>query len=323
MDVRALRYFQTVAECGSYSRGSELLRISQPAVSRTIRNLEFEIGRPVFMRHGHGVSLTEAGRILLERTQSILRQIEQAKAEVKGGLSSPSGTISFAVPPAAGHFLVPPLVERFERDYPNVFLNVTGGFSGNIHEWLVRGQVDLACVHDPLPQRGFAVTPLINEEVFLVGKVGSFPPDQTHVRVEELTSLPLILPSRPNASRRLIDAWLSPQGLFATPKMEVNDHTIARALVRRGIGFSLLTRGAIEGELRRGEIDARPFMPRATWPLALIRFENGARSEIHEIFVRAIAQTVHEQTACGAWPGEAIQPASRAAGAGPARPGDV
>src|SRR5512132_2424852 len=65
MEIRALRYFQTVAMCGSYSRGAELLHISQPAVSRMIRNLEDELGTALFRRHGHGVSLTDAGQVLL------------------------------------------------------------------------------------------------------------------------------------------------------------------------------------------------------------------------------------------------------------------
>ena len=67
MDTRGLRYFQAVAEFGSYSRGAEFLRISQPAVSRQIRGLELELGRPLFVRHSHGVTLTDAGRTLLER----------------------------------------------------------------------------------------------------------------------------------------------------------------------------------------------------------------------------------------------------------------
>jgi LysR family transcriptional regulator, nitrogen assimilation regulatory protein len=306
MDVRALRYFQIVAECGSYSRGSELLHISQPAVSRTIRNLEEELGQRLFRRHGHGVTLTESGRMLIGRSRSILRQLEQAKAEIRDSSSTPSGTISFAVPPAAGHFLMPTLVERFAHNYPNVFLKIVGGFSGYIHDWLVRGQVDLACLHDPLPQRGFKLRPLLNEEVFLVGKVGSFPKRKDHAVIEDLATLPLILPSRPNASRRLLDSWLSPSGSVVTPRMEVDDHTIARALICQGVGFSLLTRGAIDGELRRGEIEALPLRPQATWQLTLITYQNAPQSEIHDIFAQTVAEVVHEQTASGAWPGKSV-----------------
>ena len=98
MDTRALRYFQAVAECGSYSRGSELLRMSQPAISRTIRKLEDDLGSPLFRRHGHGVTLTEAGRVLLERSQTILRQLDHARAEVRSSEAGVAGQISLAMP---------------------------------------------------------------------------------------------------------------------------------------------------------------------------------------------------------------------------------
>ena len=115
MDSRSLRYFQAVAEFGSYSRGAEFLRISQPAVSRQIRMLEQELGRPLFARHSHGVNLTEAGRTLLERSQSILRQFDRAREDVRNGVTGPSGTVTIAVPPAAGNFLVPALAQRFAQ----------------------------------------------------------------------------------------------------------------------------------------------------------------------------------------------------------------
>ena len=173
MDSKALRYFQAVAEFGSYSRGAEFLRISQPAVSRQIRTLEQELGRPLFLRHSHGVSLTEAGRTLLERSQAILRQFDQARDDIRRGEAGASGTVTLALPPAAGTLLAPELTRRFKAAHPNVFLRIAAGFSVYIHEWMVRGRVDLACLHDPMPQPGFAVTKLVREEVFLVGRRGS------------------------------------------------------------------------------------------------------------------------------------------------------
>ncbi len=306
METRALRYFQAVAEFGSYSRGSEFLRISQPAVSRQIRRLEEELGSALFERHGQGVSLTESGRILLARSQTVLRQLEQTKAEIRTGKAGPSGTISFAVPPAAGNFLVPELVRRFGAEYPNVFLRIVAGFSGHIHEWLVRGQVDLACAHDPLPQRGFEITPLISEEIFLAGKPGTMPPRRTNVSIEDLADLPLILPSRPNASRRLLDSWVAQHKTSLHVKIEVDDHSVIRALVRQGEGFTLLTRAAIDAELSRGEVQVLPFRPRATWTLALITSSDAARSDIVTILARTVRSVARELTASGAWPGRSL-----------------
>jgi len=304
METRALRYFQTVAECGSYSRGAELLRISQPAVSRQIGKLEDEIGAKLFRRHAHGVSLTAAGDVLLKRCHTVLRELDQARTEIRNGVQGPSGSIAFAVPPAAAHFLVPALVQRFSARYPNVFLKLAGGFSGHIHEWLIRDQVDIACLHDPLPQKGFEITPLVREEVFLVGRPDVMSATRYHPRIADLAEVPLIVPSRPNASRRLLDNWVARTGINLNIKAEVDDHLMIRALIRAGVGCSLLTRGAFAGELARGEVAALHFRPRAWWPLAIVRASGSPRSEILEAFYQSICSVARELTRSGAWPGQ-------------------
>ncbi len=301
MDTRGLRYFQAVAEFGSYSRGAEFLRISQPAVSRQIKALEDELGRPLFVRHSHGVNLTDAGRMLLERSQAILRQFDQARDDIRAGLAGPSGTVILAVPPAAGTFLVPALTQRFSAAYPNVFLKVLAGFSGYIQEWLVRGQVDVACLHDPVPQPGFSVVPLVKEEVFLVGPPRGFAVD--HVRTQDLAGLPLILPGRPNASRRLLDGWLSRRGIRLNVKLEADDHLVIRALMKEGVGFSLLTQGSFLPDVEQGVLQAWPFRPRAYWNLALVAAVDERRTKIAAALAEMIRETVRQQVRERAWPG--------------------
>ena len=302
METRALRYFQTVAECGSYSRGAELLRISQPAVSRQIGKLEDEIGARLFRRHAHGVGLTEAGQVLLRHCHSVLRELDQARMEIRNGMQGPSGSIAFAVPPAAAHFLVPALVQRFGARYPNVFLKLLGGFSGHIHEWLVREQVDIACLHDPLPQKGFEITPLVKEEVFLVGRPDVVPHGREHVRIADLAAVRLIVPSRPNASRRLLDNWVARTGISLNIRAEVDDHLMIRALIQAGVGCSLLTQGAFGSERARGEVAALRFSPRAYWPLAIVRTDGAGRPEVLEAFHQTIREVARELVRSGAWP---------------------
>lgn len=306
MDARSLRYFQAVAEFGSYSRGAEVLRISQPAVSRQIRALELELGRPLFLRHSHGVSLTDAGRTLLERGQAILRQFDQAREDIRRGQAGMTGTVTLALPPAAGTLLAPALVRKFAAAHPNVFLKIVAGFSVYLNEWVVRGTVDLACLHDPVPQPGFVVTPLVSEEVFLVGRRGSLNPASGQVRTQDLADLPLILPARPNASRRLLDGWLSRHGVQLDVRMEVNDHLVIRALLREGLGFSLLTQGAFRAELPLGELEAWPLQPQASWTLALMEMPNERRSEATGALASMICPTVRALVRAGDWPGGAL-----------------
>jgi LysR family nitrogen assimilation transcriptional regulator len=303
MDTRALRYFQAVAEFGSYSRGAEYLRISQPAVSRQIHALEQELGRPLFVRHSRGVSLTDAGRTLLERGQAILRQFDQAREDIRRGHAGTAGTVTLAVPPAAGNLLVPELARRFTAAYPNVFLKIAAGFSVYIHEWMVRGRVDLACLHDPVPQPGFVVTPLAREEVFLVGRRGSLHLPRGHVRTQDLADVPLILPARPNASRRLLDGWLARRGIRLNVRMEADDHLIIRALLKEGVGYSLLTQGAFRSELPLRELQAWPLRPRAFWGLALMEMPDERRNEAVAALAVLIRSTLRDLVRAKKWPG--------------------
>jgi LysR family nitrogen assimilation transcriptional regulator len=306
MDAKALRYFQAVAEFGSYSRGAEFLRISQPAVSRQIHNLEEELGRPLFVRHSHGVSLTDAGRTLLERGQSILRQFDQTREDIRRGDAGVAGTVTLAVPPAAGNVLVPELTRRFAAAYPNTFLKIAAGFSVYIHEWMLRGRVDLACLHDPVPQPSFVVTPLVREEVFLVGRRGSLDLPRGHVRPQDLADIPLILPARPNASRRLLDGWLSRRGIRLNVRMEADDHLIIRAMLKEGLGYSLLTQGAFRSELPLGELQAWPLRPRAFWGLALMEMPDERRSDVVAALAALVRPTVRDLVRGNEWPGAVL-----------------
>lgn len=303
MKLRALKYFQTVAECGSFSRGSELLRISQPAVSRTIRDLEEELQCKLFARSSGGVVLTEQGRTLLQRSQFILHDVERIKQDMIGGAGGPSGIVTIAIPPAVGHLVIPPLAQLLNDTAPNISLKILGGFSSYIKELLVKGQVDLACTHDPVSRRGFSVVPLLEEEVFVVGKTGSFGTDIQHITTEVLAELPLVLPARPNSSRRFLDRWAEPAGLQLDPKVEVNDHMITRGLLEAGVGFALLTKGAITLELAAGSVEARPLEPRAYWPLTLMTFTGNSRSEAVDHVVTALSQTIATLLTDGTWVG--------------------
>jgi len=279
MDLRTLRYFQTVAECGSYSRGSEMLCISQPAVSRAIRLLESELGQPLFNRHGHGISLTQAGEKLLGHTRTILHQVADVRSDIGRTGKSFAGTLRIALPSAVGAYLAPLLAERMARECPGASLEFVGGYSAYIHEWLVREQVDLACLHDPQPQKEFHLRPLMREEVFLVGRENLLPKLGV-ANIDELARLPLMLPSGSNASRRVLTAWSATENLWMKPVLTVDDHLILRALLRAGAGVSLLTQSAFIEDQRAGLLQSIPLSPAVYWTLCLVSPRRAAEQEL-------------------------------------------
>lgn len=308
MDIRSLRYFLAVAEAGNLSRAARDVRISQPAISRQIQRLEQELGRPLFDRRGHGVTLTDAGRRLSEHAQDILRQLQKAAEEVREDSDEPSGTVTLAVPPAAGTFLVPALAEHLKASLPRVTLRVVAGYSSLIHEWLARGLADLACLHDPQPQRGFRITPLLREEVFLVGRPDLLSRSSAPVRIDDVFGMPLVLPSRSNTSRRLLDGWAARRGKTLQPRLEVDDTSIIRSLLRAGAGVSLLSRGSFQAELMYGELVARPLLPKAYWPLALVRPTPGAAPRLRDLVASEVIAVTRRLVSEKGWPGSNAAP---------------
>lgn len=301
MDFRDLRYFRSIAELGSYSRAAEYLHISQPALSRAVQRLEIDLEVSLFDRHGHGVRLTQSGRALAERADTLLRQLEQTRAEIRGGVESPSGVLDFAVPPGAATYLVPPIIAAFQRRYPNVFLRIHEGFSGQLSDWLFRGAVDVACIHDPAPMRGVVVTPLVSEEIFLVGS--DLPRDQGEIGIADLASVPLILPSRDHSLRRLIDRLMAENSVTPSLKAEVDGQPVIKLLIRQGVAASLLTWGAIGEEVGRAELITQRFHPRLRWPLTLVERADAPASIVRDSLVSTIRDVAKSLTLSGEWPG--------------------
>ncbi|MFI5001084.1 MAG: LysR substrate-binding domain-containing protein, partial [Reyranellales bacterium] len=252
-------------------------------------------------------TLTEAGTLMLERSRGLLRLLAHTKAEVAAGTREPTGHVSLGIPPAAGNYLIPPLVERYRGQYPRVFLQVLTGFSGYLQEWMVNGRLDVAVLHNPTPMKGVTITPLMIEQTYVVG-----PPDSSlgrggPVTLRDLEGLPLILPSRSHNLRVHFEHLAAQQGVRLSLVLEVDGQSIIKALVKRGLGYSVLTQGAIHEDLKHGELIVVPFAPPGvTWTLALAERNHSPPSPIVAQLKEAIRQTCRELIEMGTWPGQSV-----------------
>jgi LysR family nitrogen assimilation transcriptional regulator len=159
-----------------------------------------------------------------------------------------------------------------------------------------------------VPQKGFEVIPLIEEEVFLVGRRADMPANRKTVRLAELKHYPLILPSRLHSSRRLLEELAGERALTIHVAAEVDDPSLIRSLLRHGLGFSLLSEGAFRSELKLKELAAVALRPAMYWPLALVRSTAQPRTALVDAVVAGIRATVREASASGSWPGRHLDP---------------
>jgi DNA-binding transcriptional LysR family regulator len=170
MDLRHLRYFVAVAEERHFTRAAERLGIKQPPLSLQIRQLEQELGTPLFRRLTRGLELTEPGTLLLDEARQILEQVERTKANVRNRARGETGHIraGFA---GATYFQprVPGLIQAYRECYPNVLLSPVQSNTPHLIEAMRNGSVDVAFVRPPLGDgEGLTVHALVEEPMRIV-----------------------------------------------------------------------------------------------------------------------------------------------------------
>lgn len=242
MDIKQLSYFVRVAEMGSFTRASIVLDIAQPALSRQVRLLEVELRQNLLVRNGRGITLTEAGKVLLEHSRGVLHQMERLREELSRVRGSLAGRVAVGLPPTLGRILAVPLTRAFKEAMPDASLAIIDGLSKTMQESLLTGQLDIALVYNALPTPGVELRPLLQDELLLVQGSGA---SDAPVDLVDVAGYPLIIPGRPNALRMHLETALL--NISAQPRiaMEVNSVATILDLVADGVGSAILSRHAV------------------------------------------------------------------------------
>jgi DNA-binding transcriptional LysR family regulator len=170
MDLRHLRYFIAVAEELHFTRAAERLGIKQPPLSLQIRQLEQEIGTPLFRRQTRGVELTESGILLLEKARDILRDVEKTKLSVQMRARGETGRIRLGFAGATYvHRLIPGIIRAYRERYPGVVLSPEQSNTARLLAALQSDEIDIAFVRPPIVGgEGLTLDPLIDEPMMIV-----------------------------------------------------------------------------------------------------------------------------------------------------------
>lgn len=252
-----------VARAGSVSRAAQELRLAQPALSRQIKKLEHELGVPLFTRHGRGVRLSAAGSLLLQRAEAINDLVRQTSDEIREDRSPASARITLGVPPAAGRLMIPPFAERFQKEWPQTTLHMREGVASSLQEWLLDKRIDIAVLHNPPHLETLNIIPLLTERMCVVGPPARYLKGGRHrasFRIHELGELPLILPNMAHTNRRLVEHAALEHGVRLNIKIEADSVAFAKAMVEKGLGYTILTYAAVQDEVERRKLTVYPIV---------------------------------------------------------------
>lgn len=241
MEIQQLEYFKVVAEMQHMTQAAERLNISQPALSKSISNIETIIGVPLFDRQGRSIVLNRYGKLFLESVDIILNEYEKAKQEI-GSLVMPGfGEVSLGFIHTLGMEVVPELMAHVPKQYPNMRFNLTQATSYNLLRGLEEGNIDL-CLSQKLISKIIDVewTELWSEELFvIVPKQHEFA-NRDSIRLEEIKDEPFISIKRGNALRHIVDKLFKQAGITMNETFSGEEmHTVA-GFVGAGLGVSLI-----------------------------------------------------------------------------------
>ena len=250
MDLKQLEYFVRVAELGSFTRASIALDIAQPALSRQIRLLEVELRQNLLTRNGRGALPTEAGNLLLKHGRGILHQVELSREELGAVRGALAGRVSIGLPPSLSRLITVPLSRAFKQQLPQAHLTLTEGFSVLMYEGLRVGNLDIAVLYNAEHSPEVEMTTLHTEELVLISKtdptsnkaLGKTPKIKKRepITLGEVADLALILPSRPNAFRILIEGEMRSINRKPNISLEVDGLNAILSLVKEGMGHAVL-----------------------------------------------------------------------------------
>jgi DNA-binding transcriptional LysR family regulator len=165
MDLRDLRYFETIAELEHLSQASARLHRTQPALSSSIRRLEANCGAALFEKAGRGIRLTEAGKVLLKWAKRMRFDVEDAKRELSSIGSGLSGHIRLGIVPTAAQFLLPAVARQLLQEAPGVTLNTNVGLIGTLMPQLRAGELDMVVGTESTSEPGYVSRLLAQDNI--------------------------------------------------------------------------------------------------------------------------------------------------------------
>jgi LysR family tcuABC transcriptional regulator len=238
MELRQMRYFVRVVELGALSRAAQDLGLVQSALSQQISRLEGELSTRLLQRSSKGVLPTEAGLAFFREAQLTLRHAEQAARAAQQ--SRLSGTVSVGLAPTTASVLGVPLMRAMRERYPDVRLHMVESLSGHLSAMLNARQLDLAVLFHTEVARRWSVTPLLEEKLFLIrSRQGLASNAATRIRMAQLKTLPLILPTGSHGLRSTLDAAFARARCQPTLVAEIDSLSMLMEAVDAGLGCTL------------------------------------------------------------------------------------
>ncbi|MCC0630539.1 MULTISPECIES: LysR family transcriptional regulator [unclassified Clostridioides] len=287
MEIRMLKYFLTVAEEQNITQAAKKLHITQPTLSRQIREFEESLHIDLFIRQNKKLYLTEPGMFLKKRAEEILELNEKTEQEFANYQNAIlKGQISIGCVEANSSRFLSQMLEEMIADHPQVTFNIFSGTSNDIVEKLDKGLLDVALLIEPAPVDKYNKLVLPDKEIWgLLVSTEHFLTNQHSVSAKEILGVPLICSSRKEVQNMLC-SWgnFTEDDLNIIGKYNLIFNVIS--LVENKVGVALAIKGAVDN--RKDNTKFLPFTPSMETNCVLVWKKDSIRSSTVLTFIKKI-----------------------------------
>lgn len=257
MEDHKLKVFCTVAETKSFSKTSEIIHLTQPAVSLQIQALEELYETKLFDRSSGGINLTPAGEILYKYAKQILTLYAESAKEISKITGLIKGCVKIGAGTTVGNYILPAVAVDFKKRHPKIRVSISIGNARKILEMLNSSMIDFGVISEMPGKNKFSIESIISDELCVICSSEHPLTNQKSVSIYDVIKEPFVIREEGSSTRVIIEKFLAENGLSVSDlhiSLILGSTGSIKEAVERGTGLSIVSKWAIRKEISCGNL---------------------------------------------------------------------
>lgn len=289
--MNLIKYFILLLFIGSITKAANSLYISQPAITKTIKKLETELGITLFNRGPKGVVLTQNGKIFYEFIKNGVESFINGEHKLTSLKNLETGTIRIGASTTITKYFLLPFIEKFHNQFPNIDISITNSLTNRLIADLKKGSLDLLVVNLPTQNDDtLIITPCATLQDCFAGNLSYKKKILEEISLEDLvTNFPIITQKEPSNTRAFLNSLMEKNNISFHPKFDIVSYALVKDFAKIGMGISYITKEFAKDELENEllfEIPIKEKIPKRS--LGIVLPKNTITSFATEKFIELI-----------------------------------
>lgn len=293
MDIKQLKYFIAIADAQSFSEASKRLYVSQPTLSKSMKNLEEKLGVELFYLSGKKVRVTDYGKRLYVKASILIEQYDVLYNDIRDMTTLQTGVIRIGIPPIIGTCVFPELIAGFLERYPGVELEIDQHGAKNIQEMVYQGKLDLGLTICPVMSDSFDVVDVVSDKNVLIVACNHPLAGHKTVCYQELKNEKFIFLGDEYMLTNNVLSGCREAGFEPHTLLRVTQWDFAVQLVKLNMGICVLPSRILNMYPEPGVMQIQLDHSSGSWDVVMITQRDSYQSFATQAFIRYVQENIH------------------------------